>query len=338
MTEHSPPIPDDLATCQAQLRAVLEQHAALLQRFHDLECQLDETCATTEELQRSYACLKEEYLALKRLLFGPRRERLPEAPGQGHLFDTEPPTSTPPEPAASDPSEPRAAKRRKGHGRRPIADHLPRRDVLHDVPEEDRTCTCGRAKTKIGEDVTEQLDYIPGKLERAAAYLSQVRVLLLQRRRDHGPDRLWSDRRRPGRTRAPGSCHRQQVRRAHAAVSWGLGSNGTGFYGLGLNVNIDVGGRPKPLAFHLDSHFIGKHLRRETVLRLFDEWVSRDSVLIISVRPNRLRDRGPSAHGFPSAALFIMRAASDMSCLMPSISCWLGTPGCCFLACASKYA
>jgi transposase len=37
--------------------------------------------------------------------------------------------------------------------------------VLHDVPEEDRTCNCGRAKTKIGEDVTEQLDYIPGKIE-----------------------------------------------------------------------------------------------------------------------------------------------------------------------------
>ena len=61
MTEHSPPVPDDLATCQAQLRAVLEQHAALLQRFHDLERQLDETCATTEELQRSYACLKEVF-------------------------------------------------------------------------------------------------------------------------------------------------------------------------------------------------------------------------------------------------------------------------------------
>src|SRR6516164_8900069 len=87
MAEHSLPIPDDLPTCQAQLRAALEQHASLLQRFHDRERQLDETCATTEELQRSYACLKEEYLALKRLLFGPRRERLPEAPGQGHLFD-----------------------------------------------------------------------------------------------------------------------------------------------------------------------------------------------------------------------------------------------------------
>src|SRR5262249_1365334 len=47
----------------------------------------------------------------------------------------------------------------------PLGDHLPRRDVLHDVPEDQRTCRCGRAKTKIGEDVTEQLDYIPGKIE-----------------------------------------------------------------------------------------------------------------------------------------------------------------------------
>src|SRR4051794_27468674 len=80
------------------------------------------------------------------------RPRLPEAPGQGHLFDTESRASTPPEPDVSDPSDHVPAKHRKGHGRRPIGDHLPRRDVLHDVPEDDRTCTCGRAKTKIGED------------------------------------------------------------------------------------------------------------------------------------------------------------------------------------------
>ena len=49
MAEHSPPIPDDLPTCKAQLRAVLEQHAALLQRFHDLERQLDETCRLVAE-------------------------------------------------------------------------------------------------------------------------------------------------------------------------------------------------------------------------------------------------------------------------------------------------
>src|SRR5512142_1491576 len=99
MTEHLDTIPDDLPTCQELLRGALKQ-------LHDLEYQLDQTCATTEELQRSYACLKEEYLALKRLLFGPRRERLPEAPGQGHLFDAVPVASASPEPTADDPSEP----------------------------------------------------------------------------------------------------------------------------------------------------------------------------------------------------------------------------------------
>src|SRR6516164_10849803 len=154
MTEHSPPVPDDLATCQAQLRAVLEQHAALLQRFHDLERQLDETCATTEELQRSYACLKEEYLALKRLFFGPRRERLPEAAGQLHLFDAAAAPPTPDEPATLTPAEELPSRgRRKGHGRQRIPDNLPRTDVLHDVPPEERACDCGRDKARIGDDV-----------------------------------------------------------------------------------------------------------------------------------------------------------------------------------------
>ncbi len=165
MTEHHDTIPDDLPACQEMLRGLLHRVRELERQLHDLECHLDQTCSTSEELQRSYACLKEEYLALKRLLFGPRRERLPEAPGQGHLFDTAAPASVTPEPAPGAPDEPAPAKRRKGHGRRPLGDHLPRRDVLHDVPEDKRTCGCGRAKTKIGEDVAEQLEYIPGKLE-----------------------------------------------------------------------------------------------------------------------------------------------------------------------------
>src|SRR6202035_4768653 len=106
MVEQSPTIPDDLAACQALLRAVLE-------RLHDLECQLDETCSTTEELQRSYACLKEEYLALKRLFFGPRRERLPEAAGQQHLFDNDAPPPPPVEAADTAPDEELSARKRK---------------------------------------------------------------------------------------------------------------------------------------------------------------------------------------------------------------------------------
>jgi len=165
MTEHLDPIPDDLPTCQELLRAALGRLRELERLLHDMECQLDQTCSTTEELQRSYACLKEEYLALKRLFFGPRRERLPEAPGQLHLFHADAPPSVPDEPAETAPDEESPSpKRKKGHGRRPIPDHLPRTDVPHDVPPEARVCNCGREKARIGEDVTEQLEYQPGKV------------------------------------------------------------------------------------------------------------------------------------------------------------------------------
>ena len=121
--------------------------APLLERFHDLERQLDEFVATTERIARSYACLKEEYLVLKRLLFGPRRERLPEAAGQQHLFDDDAPPPPPVESADAAPDEESPSrKRKKGHGRRQIPDHLPRTDVPHDVPPEERVCDCGRDK------------------------------------------------------------------------------------------------------------------------------------------------------------------------------------------------
>ncbi len=102
-------------------------------------------------------------MALKRLMFGPRRERLPEAPGQQHLFDTDVPPPVPDLPTDPQPDPESPAQAAQGHGRKAIPDHLPRQDVLHDVAPEEQVC-CGRAKTKIGEDVTEQLDYIPGKV------------------------------------------------------------------------------------------------------------------------------------------------------------------------------
>jgi transposase len=164
MTEQLDQIPDDLPTCQERLRAVLDRLCDLERQLHDLEYQLEQTCSTNDELQRSYACPKEEYLALKRLFFGPRRERLPEAAGQLHLFDAAAP-SLPDESAAAAPDEELPSpKRRKGHGRQRIPDNLPRTEVPHDVPPEERICDCGREKARIGEDVTEQLEYQPGKL------------------------------------------------------------------------------------------------------------------------------------------------------------------------------
>ena len=81
MMERPPQIPDDLPACQELLRGVLEQLHEMEAQLGDLKRQLDETCTTNGELQRSYDCLKEQYEAMKRLWLGPRRERLTEAPG-----------------------------------------------------------------------------------------------------------------------------------------------------------------------------------------------------------------------------------------------------------------
>jgi transposase len=60
------------------------------------------------------------------------------------------------------PSRERATPKRK-----PLPDHLPRQEVVHE-PGVDGACTCsacGADMAKLGEDVTEVLDYVPGHFQ-----------------------------------------------------------------------------------------------------------------------------------------------------------------------------
>jgi transposase len=65
------------------------------------------------------------------------------------------------------PDKPRRGKRA------PLPGGLPRVDVVHDVPQAERTCACGTPMVEIGEDISEQLDIVP----------MQVRVLRHIRKR-----------------------------------------------------------------------------------------------------------------------------------------------------------
>jgi len=57
-----------------------------------------------------------------------------------------------------------AYKRRK-KGRKAISKDLPRVDIIHDLPEAGKVCAQdGQALRKIGEVISEQLDYVPAKL------------------------------------------------------------------------------------------------------------------------------------------------------------------------------
>lgn len=49
--------------------------------------------------------------------------------------------------------------------RRTLPDDLPREVIEHDIPEEDKQCPCGCLKQRIGEEVSEQLEFIPAQLK-----------------------------------------------------------------------------------------------------------------------------------------------------------------------------
>jgi hypothetical protein len=58
-------------------------------------------------------------------------------------------------------------RERRKPKRQPLPDHLPRQEVVHQ-PADDGACKCpdcGKGMAKLGEDVTEVLDYVPGHFQ-----------------------------------------------------------------------------------------------------------------------------------------------------------------------------
>ena len=56
-----------------------------------------------------------------------------------------------------------AASEAQKPARRPLPEHLPRESILHQAPH---ACpSCGSPLRRIGEDVTETLDYVPGRFK-----------------------------------------------------------------------------------------------------------------------------------------------------------------------------
>jgi transposase len=143
------PLPDDLETAHQLIRELLKTLAQQIHLNDKLQHQLEQ---------------------LLRQRYGPKGERIDPAQlllfAQEILAQAEPaptPTSTP-EPVPAPTPTPSVAKK-KGHGRKPLPASLPRVPVLHDVPPEQRTCPdCGTERTCIGQEVHEQLEYIPASM------------------------------------------------------------------------------------------------------------------------------------------------------------------------------
>jgi len=149
-----------------QAEAARQQAEDARRHIEELERILDQTAADYQQLQEKHDELAEALDLLRRYVFGQRRERFRDAPGQGHLFDI-PEILTEPEPAAPPPVDDAAARPPKPARppRRTRLDHLPHIRIEHDLPESEKTCSfCGGPKQKIGEDLSRELDFIPAQL------------------------------------------------------------------------------------------------------------------------------------------------------------------------------
>ncbi len=153
--------PTDPGECHDLLNRFAQQvedlHAALEEaaKLHDQAAQ--EHNQVVDELRRQLELYR-------RYVFGPRRERLVEAPGQGHLFEldvVETVAALPELPARDDQAPARVRRSRK-----PDYDRLPQVRIEHDVPEAEKVCTqCGEPKARIGEDEQRVLEFIPARFE-----------------------------------------------------------------------------------------------------------------------------------------------------------------------------
>ena len=146
MSKDAPQLPDDIQACHELLRAQGETIAALQQQVAKLEFYVER---------------------LVRQRFGPRSEKID--PNQLSLFEDGGSSDEEAHPTDEEPDDPEievSAHKRRGGGRNKLPDDLPRERVEHDLAEEEKPCPCcGEIRQRIGEETSEQLEFVPASLK-----------------------------------------------------------------------------------------------------------------------------------------------------------------------------
>lgn len=134
--------------------------ATTLEEANALICALT---ARLDDKQQEIANLQEQLAWMRKQMFGRRRETID--PSQLQLF-ADCSVRLDELLAATAPAvEPKAKKPKKGHGRAPFSNDLPRETIVLDIPEDERHCPdCGQGMHCIGIAVTERGHIIPAQV------------------------------------------------------------------------------------------------------------------------------------------------------------------------------
>ena len=141
-------LPADVQACHAMISRLLDELRQVQRNNSQLEHQLQEL------LRRLYGRSSEKLDANQMALFAGMLDEL----------QARQPASPPP-PSTSNTSAATAAPVKPPHGRRRFPADLPRRRIEHDLPEHEKNCPCcAKPRRKIGEVITEKLEYEPAKV------------------------------------------------------------------------------------------------------------------------------------------------------------------------------
>jgi len=116
------------------------------------------------DFKAELSLLQEQIRLLRELLYGRKTEKNREdSTEQPRLFDEAEGTEAVEEAAAEKEITIPAHKRKTG--RKALPGDLPREEIIHDLSEEEKKCSCGSELSRIGEEVSEKLDIVPAKVK-----------------------------------------------------------------------------------------------------------------------------------------------------------------------------
>ena len=104
--------------------------------------------------------LQEKLNYLQKAIYGSKSDKKPKCgsketwPMMPGLVEMETEVESPQEKTITIPEH-----SRKKRGRKPIPKDLPRKDIIHDLCDEEKICLCGVELSVIGQEVSEKLDY-----------------------------------------------------------------------------------------------------------------------------------------------------------------------------------
>jgi transposase len=142
----------------------MDEHNDFEKILRDKDDRINELSSELADVKRELEEVKDKMQQLLHERYGKKSEKIPDEV----LPELDEASVTPEETAVITEAEQAisvAAHTREKPKRKPIPPEFERETIIHDLPLEQQLCSCGGKLHCIGEDMHEQLDYVPAKIK-----------------------------------------------------------------------------------------------------------------------------------------------------------------------------